>query len=217
MRFLAGLLGLGISVGSLLGSYIGIRFDARLPDDPLIDEYVHVVSVLYAKGESLALAKERLARLGVEDHQALLREIARRQSPADEALAAAGDTEGVLRAVAARAAPPSPGLARSVIASGRGGIARPTPATGPAGATIAVLASNYPASGVVPLTKADAVLRAEPSLSARSIEIVPKGSEILLLAVERGEAVDGGEDRWYKAKYGEATGYVYFNLVEQLP
>lgn len=62
-RVLAGLLGLGIGLGALLGFFLSERASSP-PSDPLIDEYVRVVGTLYARGESLSKVEARIARLG---------------------------------------------------------------------------------------------------------------------------------------------------------
>jgi len=225
LGLIAGLLGLGIGLGTLFG--LSARSSAYVAvDDPFVEEYVRLVSVLYAKGESLALAEARLDRLGYADSTEVVRAVvARRQASGETTTSAqSGDLGSLLAALAPNGSGTSVGNA-SLAASGRG--EGPTPAAGgetPVARTVAVptplpppsASTEYPTTGRVSATQGDASLRTEPNLSAPIIRVIPRGSEILLLGIEQGQAIEGAEDRWYKVRHGDVTGYVYFTLVEKV-
>ncbi|MHB1007022.1 MAG: SH3 domain-containing protein [Chloroflexota bacterium] len=212
MRILFGLLGLGIGLGVLFGLNGPPPSSAQA--DPLVDEYVRLVGLLYAKGESLSTVEAWLDRVNSGDNAQLVRLVAARSTDTGSTLAAHDDLSGVLLALAPSPEPMASASTR-LIASGKG--AGPTPTPLPEAVVLSATAptiSEFPKNGRVSPTKGDAALRSEPSLRAPALRLVKRGTDLVLLGVERGQVVEGAEERWYRVRQGDATGYVYFTLVE---
>jgi hypothetical protein len=60
-------------------------------------------------------------------------------------------------------------------------------------------------------------IRTEPSTQAPTIMVVPTGTKVQVIRVDKGSASDPGIDpaeiRWYYVKNGNVTGYVYYKLL----
>lgn len=214
LRVLAGLLGLGIALGGLLGLYFQDR-DSTLPNDPLVDEYVRLVGVLYARGESLSVVEARLARLGYGDPAKLVRDVATRSAGSSDASAniAAGDLASVLVALAP-SSDESPLSTPRVLASGRGAGPTPSPRAEQV-LEVPTPVPEFPRPGRLATGKNEATLRTRASVDSPAIRIVRRDAEFTVLGVERGQAVEGAEDRWYRVRVGEYTGYIYYTLIER--
>jgi hypothetical protein len=205
---LGGLLGLSLSLGALFG--LATSNDvAAIPSDPLVEEYVRLVGALYAKGESLSLAEARLHGITPSGDYSFVARAA-----TGNGVAAGSESQDLAAVLTALAPKPQPTatLPPRLAASGRG--SDPTPTRADATAAATEVAVDFPLSGRVSATKGDASLRTKPALNGAVLRIIPRGSEIVLLGVEQGQAVEGAEDRWYRVKHAEATGYIYFTLVE---
>ena len=77
-----------------------------------------------------------------------------------------------------------------------------------------IVPSEFPKNGRISPTKGDATLRTQPSLGSPALRLISRGTDLVLLGVERGQVVEGAEERWYRVQQGDATGYVYYTLVE---
>ncbi|MHB1131893.1 MAG: SH3 domain-containing protein [Chloroflexota bacterium] len=213
LRIATGLLVLGLGLGGLLGLYLPNQ-SASLSHDPLVDEYVRLVSVIYARGEDLATVEAYLARLGRGEPVLMVRDVARRNgSPT----AASGDLAGMLAALAPETETPPPSTPR-LAAAGRGAGPTPSPRPDPSPTTPTTTPTpEYPRTSRLAAGKTEAYLRTRPSVSAPAIRIVRGNTEFLVLGVEHAQAVEGAEDRWYQVSVGNETGYIYFTLVERAP
>ena len=58
-----------------------------------------------------------------------------------------------------------------------------------------------------------AILRASPSQSAPAEGIIPIGSQVTVLGVVKGEAIDPVEPRWWHIRWHNLQGYVYYKLL----
>ncbi len=204
LRVLTGLLGLGIGLGGLIGN---IYYDHSAPAiayDPLASECVRLLGALQRQGESTLAIDARLARLGLSDRAVLAYQASGRDGVGAVDLAVGDGTLSPPGSLVPEAEPAVLASQR-MAASGRG--------SGPA--TVGE-EFTFPSAGRVAPTKGDAALRALPSLTAPVLRVVPRGSALVLLGIERGQAVEGSEDRWYRARDGDSTGFVYFNLVERV-
>ncbi|MHB1414603.1 MAG: SH3 domain-containing protein [Chloroflexota bacterium] len=211
LRVYAGLLGLGLSLGALLCIHIqNSSYTETRP--PVVEEYVRLVSLLYAKGESLETVQARLDLLGYPNSAAVVQEVVHlsADSPEEAARASVGDLSTMLIALAPEATPATTSPQR-LIASGRGASETPVVAAQRPPEVLSA-AAEFPATGIV--FKGDSHLRTMPSLDSTIAAVVPQGSEVELLAVEHGQPIEGAEDRWYRVKHGDATGYLYYSLVE---
>ena len=60
-------------------------------------------------------------------------------------------------------------------------------------------------------------IRTEPSTKAPTIVVVPSGTRVQVIRVDKGSASDPGIDpaeiRWYYVKHGNLTGYIYYRLL----
>lgn len=199
-RLLAGLLGAGLAIGALFG-LSNPPTPTPVPSDSLVTECVRLVSLLYARGESLEVAKARLSALSPADGLSLVAQVAAHGGVGADSPPT--DLPTVLLSLAPRAEPTSPAGAPRLVASGRG-----------AGSAAQTPLPEFPIQGRISQVKGDASLRTAPTLSGAVLKIIPRGSEVTLLGVEQGQAVEGAEDRWYRVRQAESTGYIYFTLIE---
>lgn len=210
-RIVTGLLSLGVALGALSGLFFPSPTQLTL-EPTLIDDYVRVVGELYAKGESLSTVESRLDAVAPHGAVRTLSEVAARngiQLHSD----AADDVAAVLAAIAPNADTTAAGEPR-LVASGRG--SAPSTTEQSESVTVGNLSATdaFPQAGRVSSTKGDAALRTEPALSAAVVRVIPRGSEVVLLGIERGQAVEGADDRWYHVRHADASGYVYYTLLE---
>jgi hypothetical protein len=56
-------------------------------------------------------------------------------------------------------------------------------------------------------------VRKEASSKSTRLGAIPSGTRIQVLQTVKGEAVEGGDTRWYQVKYGNLTGYAYGKYV----
>jgi hypothetical protein len=221
-----GVLVLGLSLGVLMGLYFR-ESDSSHPTDPLVDDYVRLVSVLYAKGESLPTVEARLNRLGTANTTALVRGVVSRSltSPDATARASAGDIASLLETLAPQGDPVALAPQR-MAASGRGSespvavqgaatqepspVADPTPTPEPT-PTATVTPTPLPEEATL---ARDAFLRARPSVEAPILGVIPKGTRVHILETERGQMVEGNEDRWQIVERDGEKGYVYYTMLD---
>lgn len=206
MPRLAGLFFLSLAVGALIGlANLGISVESPLV--PLEASYVKLVGELYAKGENIAVSQVRLEGICRDGDYTLVSRVA-----GGSAAAGAGDLSAMLVTLAPG---PMPTATVPVLlaAGGRGSDPTP-PARVDGGGAKTTSTGEFPLGGRVSATKGDASLRTKPALNGAVLRIIPRGSELVLLGVEQGQAVEGAEDRWYRVRQAEATGYIYFTLIE---
>lgn len=79
----------------------------------------------------------------------------------------------------------------------------PKPPPGPLGTRLGKVQSGGPA----------VTLRAEPSRASAAVRSLPDGTQVTILQVALGAAVDGSENRWYKVTVDSKTGFVYAPLI----
>lgn len=229
-RIYVGILVLGLSLGALVSLFVYENSTTSSTPDPLVDEYVRLVSVLYAKGESLDVVEARLDRLGLPNTTATVRGVVSRSlaSTDQSTRATAGDLASLLETLA----PSADAIAlapQRLIASGRG--SEPTVSPNSTPQVLGVESAPTPTSEPTPspsptrqptatqvagqqlVAVYSAFLRAEPEADAPILGVIAKDTEVEVLAVVRGQAVEGMEERWYKVEHNGTTGYVYFTML----
>jgi hypothetical protein len=58
-----------------------------------------------------------------------------------------------------------------------------------------------------------AIMREQPNTKSAMIGSLANGTNVEIVSVTQGEAVDSAENRWYLVKHENKTGYVYFKLI----
>ncbi len=59
-----------------------------------------------------------------------------------------------------------------------------------------------------------AFLRLEPTRQSLALRIVPDGQELEIVGSQWGEAVEAGNQQWYRVRWQEQDGYIYAGLVD---
>lgn len=91
-------------------------------------------------------------------------------------------------------------------------VVSPSPAQAPP--TPVVVPTTGPELGTIRAAYGNgAILRTRPSQSAPTEGIIPIGSQVTVLGVVKGEAIDPVEPRWWHIRWHNLQGYVYYKLL----
>jgi hypothetical protein len=232
-----GLFAVILVAGALIGLLAGTRACAPAVAPSVREEsYLVLLSTLYSRGESIDSIRGRLNGIGYDNAAQALIDLAdkydaskdRKQQLQAEELRQLADqllnegTPPTLAAGATKAATQSPTRVA-------GGQATTTPSleatpipqttTQPSGTATAAPDSSPsppPTKGTIQTSDGTpANLRTQPSTQGSEIiEGINPGTEVDVLQVVDGEAIDPSENRWFKVKHGEFIGYVYYKLVK---
>ena len=223
-------------VGVIAGLLLGARAcTPAVPPTVREENYLVLLATLYSQGESLDAIRGRLAGIGYENPTEALLELAdrytaskdrkqQRQAEDLRQLAEAmlgGDIVPTLAAqptVPAARSPTVVAAAQTTATASPSSQAEPQTQPQPEGTGTPEPASSPsppPSRGIVQTSDGTpARLRTQPTTQgSETIEGLTPGTEVQVLEVVDGEAIDPSEKRWFRVKHGEFIGFVYYKLI----